>query len=70
MGKTEKVLFLKMSSRGFLLRMPDDDDSYDPKMRPISPNIIISRSEYFAAQEGGEKFDKFFGVAFQGSNRH
>lgn len=43
-----------MSSRGFLLRMPDDD-SYDPDMRPISPNIIISRSEYFAAQEEGEE---------------
>lgn len=45
----EKFLFVKMSSRGFLLRMPDDD-LYDPELRPISPNIIISRSEYF--QEG------------------
>lgn len=47
-----------MSSRGFLLRMPDDD-SYDLEMRPISPNIIISRSEYFAAQDGGEIYFAF-----------
>lgn len=42
-----------MSARGFLLRMPDDD-LYDPEMRPISPNIIISRSDFFAAQAEGK----------------
>lgn len=53
MRKPGTVLLLKMSSRGFLLRMPDDD-SYDPEMRPISPNIIISRSDYIAAHDGGK----------------
>lgn len=40
-----------MSSRGFLLRMPDDD-SFD---QPLSPNIVISRSDYFAAKDDGGK---------------
>lgn len=47
-----------MSSRGFLLRPSDDDDSYDlnlAEFRPISPNIIISRNDYFAARDEGEK---------------
>lgn len=44
-----------MSARGFLLRI-DQDDSFDlPELRPRSPNIIISRSDYFAA-EGEGKF--------------
>lgn len=45
-----------MSSRGFLLRIHDDDSFDQPEMRPLSPNIIISRSEYFAAREEGEKW--------------
>lgn len=44
-----------MSSRGFLLRAIDDDPfDLTPEFRPISPNIIISRSDYFAARAEGE----------------
>lgn len=43
-----------MSSRGFLLSMHDDDSYDQPDLRPLSPNIIISRSDYFAATEGGK----------------
>ena len=50
-----------MSARGFLLRMPDDD-LYDPEMRPISPNIIISRSDFFAAQAEGKKATTFLQI--------
>lgn len=44
-----------MSSRGFLLRMFDDDSYEQSELRPLSPNIIISRSEFIAAEEAGEK---------------
>lgn len=43
-----------MSSRGFLLRAHDDDSFDQPELRPLSPKIIVSRSDYFAAREGGE----------------
>lgn len=47
-----------MSSRGFILRMPDDDDSFDLASRQaLSPNIVISRTDYFAArgdEDGGK----------------
>lgn len=43
-----------MSSRGFLLRMPDDDLYDQPDRRPLSPNIIVSRSDFFDAQDGGK----------------
>lgn len=38
-----------MSARGFLLTIHDDDSFDEPVIRPISPNIIISRSDFFAA---------------------
>ncbi|KAG5684191.1 hypothetical protein PVAND_013431 [Polypedilum vanderplanki] len=41
-----------MSSRGFLLRMHDDDSLEPIERRPLSPNIIISRQDYFTAREG------------------
>lgn len=44
-----------MSSRGFLLRTHEDDSFDQPEMRPLSPNIIVSRADFFAAQEEGEK---------------
>lgn len=45
-----------MSARGFLLRIQDDeDDSFDlPDRRPLSPNIIVSRADYFSPIQGGE----------------
>lgn len=43
-----------MSSRGILLRMPDDDCYDQLERQPISPNIIISRQDYFAAKDGGK----------------
>ena len=46
-----------MSSRGFLLRM-HDDDSYEADRLPLSPNIVVSRADFFDAQEGG-KVDNF-----------
>lgn len=49
-----------MSSRGFLLRIHDDDSYDQPEMRPLSPNIIVSRSDYFAAREEGEKWTNQF----------
>lgn len=42
-----------MSARGFLIAIHDDDSFDQPVIRPISPNIIISRSDFFAAREGG-----------------
>ncbi|CAO1382196.1 unnamed protein product [Diamesa serratosioi] len=41
-----------MSARGFLIALHDDDSFDQPLMQPISPNIIISRSDLFAATEG------------------
>lgn len=41
-----------MSSRGFLLRMHDDDSFDQTERRPLSPNIIVSRPDFFAAQDG------------------
>lgn len=43
-----------MSARGFLLAIHDDDSFDQPVMRPISPNITISRSDFFHATEGGK----------------
>lgn len=43
-----------MSSRGFLLQVHDDDSFDQPvEIRPLSPNIIVTRGDYF---EGG--FDR------------
>lgn len=44
-----------MSSRGFLLRMHDDDSFDQANRQPLSPNIVISRSDYFAAKDEGGK---------------
>ena len=46
-----------MSSRGFILRMPDDDSFDLASRQALSPNIVISRSDYFAAkgdEDGGK----------------
>lgn len=55
-----RFLLSTMSSRGFLLRIHDDDSYDQPEMRPLSPNIIVSRSDYFAAREEGEKWTNQF----------
>ena len=49
-----------MSARGFLLAIHDDDSFDQPVMRPISPNIIISRSDFFAATGGGNLITNLF----------
>lgn len=36
------------------MRMPDDDLYDQPDRRPLSPNIIVSRSDFFDAQDGGK----------------
>jgi hypothetical protein len=35
--------------------MHNDDSLDQPERQPISPNIIISRTDYFAAKDGGKK---------------
>ena len=40
-----------MSSRGFLLRMHDDDPFDASNRQPLSPNIVVSRSDYFSAKD-------------------
>ena len=57
-----------MSSRGFLLRIHDDDSLDQPEARPISPNIlspgivspsiVLTRSDYFHAVRGEQIIDK------------
>ena len=44
-----------MSSRGFLLRIPDDDSFDNTDILALSPTIVLSRSEYF--DEGGKTID-------------
>lgn len=41
----------KMSSRGFLLRIPDDDSFDQPDIRSLSPNILVSRSDFFEGEK-------------------
>lgn len=43
-----------MSSRGFLLRTHEDDSFDQPELRPLSPNIIVSRSDFFYAHDLGK----------------
>lgn len=46
-----------MSSRGFLLRTHDDDSFDQPDIRALSPSIVISRSDFFSGDLGGERKD-------------
>lgn len=41
-----------MSSRGFLLRTLEDDSFDQPELRPLSPNIVVSRSDFFNSHYG------------------
>lgn len=44
-----------MSSRGFLVRISDESADDFNRRQPLSPNIVVSRSDYFAAIEDGGK---------------
>lgn len=57
-GKPGKVFKQStMSSRGFLLRTHDDDSFDQPEIRQLSPSIVISRSDFFTGDSGGETTD-------------
>lgn len=45
-----------MSSRGFLLRTHDDDSFDQHDMRPLSPNIIVSRRDFFTVHDSGKTY--------------